>query len=110
MVVRFHHPPLHLLNNIMNTVLSTHLSYGESGRILLKAKYALLQEALTKASLDPNRYSALKPECYTNLVVIENRKCEWIDYYLHALALGADMNTVFDVNDCESNYSNVNIP
>jgi hypothetical protein len=91
----------------MNNVLTTNKSYDESERILLKAKYALLQFALVLRGHDADYYSCLSPECYTNLVNVERRKCGWIDYYLHALALDVDPATIPNVCNCDTTFDGV---
>lgn len=89
----------------MNNVLNTNKSYGESMRILLKAKYILLQQALVGLGLSPDLYSTLNPECYTNSIILEERKGDWIDYYLLAIGCGFDPATLPNINDCETDFS-----
>lgn len=68
---------------------------------LYRANYALLLLALEAAGYDLKRYSTLEPYCQTHETVSESRKNEWVQYYINALALKVDLNTVPNISGCE---------
>lgn len=84
----------------MNKSLTSDRAYEDHCYPINKINYAMLTVALVAAGYLANRYSVLEPECGSNLRVLEERKAEWVEVYLNALANGIDLTTVPDVNEC----------
>jgi hypothetical protein len=69
---------------------------------LRKANYALLAVALVAAGYEATRYASLEPSCFPDqLTETEYRKASWVQFYINALALSADLETLPDINVCE---------
>lgn len=86
----------------MNSALTSSRAWEDHYLPLNRSKYLLLQRALVEAGYDADRYGILEPECgLSQNLVTEKRKACWVDYYLHALALGFDLNTIQDLSSCD---------
>jgi len=85
----------------MNSALTSHLQYADNDLLVHRANYKILQLALVQAGYEENRFAVLEPACQTNLVVMEDRKAEWVEVYLNALGTGVNLDTFPDINDCE---------
>jgi hypothetical protein len=86
----------------MSRALTSHYEWADHYYPLHAANYALLSKALDQVGLDEDRYAILKPACPGPYKVLECRKAAWVQYYINALALGFDLDTVYDINACET--------
>ena len=86
----------------MNRAITSDRKYQDHLFPLRKAQYALLVVALVAAGYEATRYSSLEPICFPDdRKETECRKAEWVEYYLQALALSADLDTLPDINVCD---------
>lgn len=86
----------------MNRAITSDRKYQDHLFPLRKANYALLVAALVAAGYESTRYSSLEPICFPDdRKETECRKAEWVEYYLQALALKADLGTLPDINVCD---------
>lgn len=85
----------------MNKALTSDREWQDCKLPLLRANYALLAVALVAAGYEANRYAILEPYCQSERRKLECRKGEWVEYYLTALALKADLDTLPDISECE---------
>lgn len=84
----------------MNRALTSDREYFDNCLPLHKANYKLLQLALVAAGYSEDRYSVLKPACQTDRLVLEERKHEWVKFYINALSLSVDLDTIPDLQAC----------
>jgi hypothetical protein len=70
--------------------------YSEFKLPLNKQRYAILVQALVDKGYDADRFKVLDPACggTTNETVTEKRKAELVEFYLIALSLNVDLDTV----------------
>lgn len=85
----------------MNRALTSDQQWTDHELVLNKANYALLEAALVAAGYEAKRYSVLEPYCQTDRIVLEKRKSCWVDYYLHAISLNVDLDTIPNISNCD---------
>lgn len=85
----------------MNRALTSDREYTDNCLPLQRAKYKLLQLALVAAGYEATRYAVLEPACLTDRLETEYRKAKWVDFYLTALALKADLETIPNISECD---------
>lgn len=85
----------------MNQALTSHRN-SDSYFPLYKARYAILQLLLVAASESATKYAVLAPDCAPDHHrVTEQRKHEWVCFYIEAYNAGIDPTTLPDINSCE---------
>jgi len=86
----------------MNRILTT--SYSSENYIpLRKAYYAVLERLLDAVGGESDHFIGLKPlECNVGLnEESEERKAEWVEFYVAALTAGMSLATLPDVTSCD---------
>jgi hypothetical protein len=94
-------PPYYpIKNNIMNQAITGDREFRDFKYPLYSARYRLLGAALVAGGFAEDRYACLKPLCNDHKKVIEHRKAEFVQFYIEALALGVNLDTVPDICQC----------
>ena len=87
----------------MNKSLTTQKKYLEFTTPFRAAQYALLSLALVGQGYEADRFAVLEPKpCDGQLEERECRKAKWVQYYLNALMLRVDLDSLPDMNECDT--------
>ena len=87
----------------MNRAITSDFKWADFKQPLLKLNYQLLQLALVENGYSADRYSSLAPYCSVGLnAETECRKGSIVQYYINALALGIDLETIPNIQTCDT--------
>lgn len=86
----------------MNRAISSDFKWADYKEPLHKLNYQLLQQGLIDAGYSADRYASLEPYCSTGLrAETECRKAGIVQYYINALALDVDLDTIPNIQTCD---------
>lgn len=86
----------------MSRALTSERQYEDHEYPLSVAYYKLLVILLAENGYSETRYKILEPVCFPSPnYITEERKNEWVEFYVNALIGKVDLNSLPDINSCD---------